>query len=96
MVTFNFSQCPVSVPLVKTSYRCIKTPLPVPQSVEIFERLDHVESRSMHGQLPIVWKKAKEFSIYDIAGNKWIDFTSTIFVTNIGHSNSKVSESIKE
>tara|TARA_B100000900_G_C20554728_1_gene706285 strand:- start:146 stop:1381 length:1236 start_codon:yes stop_codon:yes gene_type:complete len=41
----------------------------------------------MHGQLPIVWKKAKNFNIFDNAGNKFIDFTSTIFVTNIGHSN---------
>ena len=32
----------------------------------------------MHGQLPIVWKKAKNFNIYDIADNKFIDFTSTI------------------
>ena len=41
-------------------------------------------------------RRQKNFAIYDIAGNKWIDFTSTIFVTTIGHSNSKVSESIKE
>jgi 4-aminobutyrate aminotransferase/(S)-3-amino-2-methylpropionate transaminase len=38
----------------------------------------------MHGQLPIVWSKAKNFNIYDIAGNKFIDFTSTIFVANTG------------
>ena len=64
-------------------FRKIKTFIPAPGTEEIFKRLSDVESRSMHGQLPIVWKKAKEFSIYDIAGNKWIDFTSTIFVTNI-------------
>ena len=41
----------------------------------------------MHGQLPIVWNKAKGFNIFDIKSNKFIDFTSTIFVANIGHSN---------
>ncbi len=96
MVTFNFSQCPVSVPLVKTSYRCIKTPLPVPQSVEIFKRLDHVESRSMHGQLPIVWDRAKDFQVFDKWGNCWIDFTSTIFVANAGHANNIIIQSLKK
>ena len=50
----------------------------------------------MHGQLPIVWDKAEGFNIYDIAGNSWIDFTSTIFVANVGHSNKKVTKAIKE
>ena len=46
----------------------------------------------MHGQLPIVWKKAKNFNIFDHEGNKFIDFTSTIFVTNIGHSNENLKK----
>ena len=44
----------------------------------------------MQGQLPIVWKRAKDFSVYDISNNKFIDFTSTIFVANIGHSNKRL------
>jgi 4-aminobutyrate aminotransferase-like enzyme len=50
----------------------------------------------MQGQFPIIWDKAEDFSVYDIAGNKWIDFTSTIFVANIGHGNKRVSAAIKE
>ena len=46
----------------------------------------------MHGQLPIAWSKAKNYNIYDIAGNKFIDFTSTIFVTNVGHSNNRIKK----
>jgi 4-aminobutyrate aminotransferase-like enzyme len=48
----------------------------------------------MHGQLPIVWAKAKNFNIYDIAGNKFIDFTSSIFVANTGHSNKRIKKYI--
>ena len=48
----------------------------------------------MHGQLPIAWSKAKNFNIYDIAGNKFIDFTSTIFVANVGHSNDRIKKYI--
>ena len=50
----------------------------------------------MHGQLPIIWNKAIDYNVYDINGNKWIDFTSTIFVTNVGHSNLRVNRAIKE
>jgi 4-aminobutyrate aminotransferase-like enzyme len=49
----------------------------------------------MHGQMPIAWDNAKNFNIFDIAGNKFIDFTSTIFVANIGHSNSTLVKYIK-
>ena len=96
MAQHTFSMAPQEVPGIKTQNRLIKTSIPAPGTAEVFERLAKVESRSMHGQLPIVWDKAEDFSVYDIAGNKWIDFTSTIFVANVGHSNSHVTAAIKE
>ena len=51
------------------------------------ERLDLVESRSMHGQLPIVWDGALDSSVWDVGENKFIDFTSSIFVANVGCDN---------
>tara|TARA_B110000090_G_scaffold159157_1_gene175345 strand:+ start:1055 stop:2431 length:1377 start_codon:yes stop_codon:yes gene_type:complete len=96
MAEHTFSMAPQEVPGIKTQNRLIKTSIPAPGTAEVFERLAKVESRSMHGQLPIVWDKAEDFSVYDIAGNKWIDFTSTIFVANVGHSNSHVTAAIKE
>ena len=68
--------------------------LPARGTANLINRLKKVESRSMQGQLPIAWKNAKDFYIYDLAGNKFIDFTSTIFVTNTGHSNQKVKKYI--
>ena len=50
----------------------------------------------MQGQIPIIWDKATDFNVYDKHGNKWIDFTSTIFVSNVGHSNKNVCNSVKE
>ncbi len=96
MAQHTFSMIPQEVPRIETGHRLIKTSIPTPGTAEIFERLSKVESRSMHGQLPIVWNKAEDFSVYDIAGNQWIDFTSTIFVANVGHSNSRVTAAIKE
>ena len=75
---------------IKTRNRLIKTKIPAPGTGNLVKKLSKIESRSMHGQVPIAWEKAENFNIYDIAGNKFIDFTSTIFVTNIGHANPRL------
>ncbi|MEW6055123.1 MAG: aminotransferase class III-fold pyridoxal phosphate-dependent enzyme [Bdellovibrionota bacterium] len=96
MAGYQFSRAPKKVPLIETKHRTIKTEIPTPGTEQILNQLDQVESRSMHGQLPLVWDKAKGHSIYDKAGNKWIDFTSTIFVTNIGHANEHLASSLRK
>jgi len=50
----------------------------------------------MLGQLPIIWDKAIDYNIFDPSGNKWIDFTSTIFVTNVGHANKNVIKALRD
>ena len=35
-------------------------------------------------------------SVYDEWGNQWIDFTSTIFVTNAGHGNPRIVQALKK
>jgi len=94
MSNFEFQKEPVVVPTVSTKNRLIGTSIPAPGTADILARLSKVESRSMHGQIPLVWARADDFSVFDHLGNKWIDFTSTIFVTNIGHSNPRVKEAI--
>lgn len=95
MANYEFSLTPKIVPKIKTKNRKINSAIPAPGTSEVMERLSLYESRSMHGQLPIVWKSAKDFNVFDIAGNCWIDFTSTIFVANVGHSNPKVTSAIQ-
>jgi 4-aminobutyrate aminotransferase / (S)-3-amino-2-methylpropionate transaminase / 5-aminovalerate transaminase len=95
MAGYEFFRQPQRVPSVATSYRLIQTEIPAPGTAEILGRLDAFESRSMHGQLPLVWDRAEDFSVYDMAGNRWIDFTSTIFVASVGHSNSKVTKAMR-
>ena len=96
MAGYDFSRNAITVPLVSTEHRSIQTQIPAPGTKAILERLDRIESRSMQGQLPLVWDRALDFNIFDAANNKWIDFTSTIFVANVGHSNLRVTAAIKE
>ena len=95
MASYDFSRKPTAVPPVATRYRVIKTAIPAAGTEALLERLERYESRSMHGQLPLVWERARDFSLWDAAGNQWIDFTSTIFVTNVGHSNPQVAAAVK-
>ena len=92
----SFSHIPVNVKPIKTKYRRIKTKLPVPESLPLFEKLYKLETRAMHGQIPLVWHKAKNFQIYDKWGNVWIDFTSTIFVANAGHANKRIIKGLQK
>lgn len=95
-MAYQFSRIPVNVPTVRTKHRVIKTAIPSPGTDSILFQLEKHESRSMQGQIPIVWDRAENFSLYDAHGNKWIDFTSTIFVTNIGHANVRLLAAIRE
>ena len=92
---FKFSTIPQRVEKVLTKYRRISTDLPCPGTEDLINALAKRESRSMHGQLPLAWHKASDFSVFDSAGNQWIDFTSTIFVANVGHSNKHVLDAIR-
>jgi 4-aminobutyrate aminotransferase-like enzyme len=92
---YQFSQTPVDVLPVTTKYRKIKTAIPAPETLKVLRDIEKYESRSMHGQLPVVWDKAKDFQVYDACGNCWIDFTSTIFVANSGHANPQITSALQ-
>jgi 4-aminobutyrate aminotransferase-like enzyme len=93
---WKFDLTPIDVPKVSTRYRRITTRIPVPESLPLLETLDQYETIAMHGQLPIVWDRAEGFQVHDAWGNTWIDFTSTIFVTNAGHGNPRIVAAVRE
>jgi acetylornithine/succinyldiaminopimelate/putrescine aminotransferase len=63
--------------------------------VEKYREIKHKYEPNSICEMPVKWHKAKDFSVYDDKGNKWIDMTSGIFVTNAGHSNKKIKDAIK-
>ncbi|MDP7399073.1 MAG: aspartate aminotransferase family protein [Lentisphaeria bacterium] len=91
----KYSMTPVDVPAVDTPYRKIQTPLPVPESLPIFEDLMRYEPVSMQGQPPVVWDRASDFQVHDAWGNTWLDWSSGVLITNSGHGHPEMIEAIR-
>ena len=92
----KYSLIPVDVPKVKTKYRRINTKLPVPESLPVFQTLNVSEPPSMMGQPPVVWDKAEGFQVYDKWGNKWIDWSSGVLITNAGHGRKQIANALQK
>jgi 4-aminobutyrate aminotransferase-like enzyme len=90
----QFQLEPRAVPRVETALRRIVTPIPVPESIPVLEKLQRYEPVAMQGQPPVVWDHADGFQVYDRYGNCWIDWSSGVLVTNAGHGRKELIEAI--
>lgn len=91
-----FPITPKKVAHVHTKYRTIQTSLPVPESLPILEEMHKYEPLSMSGLPPIVWKTGENFMVHDYWGNRWIDWSSGVLVTNVGHGRKEMINAIVE
>jgi len=89
-----YPSTPVDVGSIATKHRTICSAIPHPDSVEVVETLRRAEPLCMEGQPPIVWERAEGTSIYDGYGNRWIDFTSGVLITNAGHAPGAVVDAV--
>ena len=64
--------------------------------MKVLKNLREFEGKNAIEQLPVVWEKAVGSNIFDKDGNKWIDFTSSIFVNNCGHGDKNIIRNIKK
>ena len=85
---------PRKVPTVQTKFRRIATEIPVPESIPILQKLRRFEPLSMGGQPPILWDRAEGVQVYDRWGNRWLDWSSGVLVTNAGHGHPKIRRAI--
>jgi 4-aminobutyrate aminotransferase / (S)-3-amino-2-methylpropionate transaminase / 5-aminovalerate transaminase len=79
---------------VETKYRKVSGKIPNEETIEKISRLRDVEAMSMRGQLPVIWDKANGINVFDAYGNKWLDFSSGVLITNVGHSHPKIIDAI--
>jgi len=90
----EFPFIPVKVKPIKTKHRTIQTPIPVPASKSVVADLRKYEPLSMSGQPLVIWDKAINCNVMDRWGNKWLDFSSGVLVTNAGHGNPDIVDAI--
>ena len=91
-----FLRKPEETQKIETRYRRIVTTIPacntldqMAASVDLFPQVNCY-------QPPILWDRAEGFQIYDSAGNRWIDFSSTAVMTNTGHGHPAIRKALKQ
>jgi len=63
-----------------------KRTIPGKKSEQLLKISKTYEPPCMADQVPVVWDHGEGVYVWDVDGNKYIDFTSGVLVTNIGHS----------
>lgn len=89
-----YPMVPRRVKPVRTKNRIIRTKIPVPESLPILKRLRRYEPVSMTGQPLVVWDKAIGCHVYDKWGNKWLDWSSCVLVSNAGHGRTEIVDAV--
>ncbi len=74
----------------------IITELPGPRSQEIIETARTYEPRSMGDQMPVVWDHAEGCVVWDVDGNEFLDWSSGVLVTNVGHCHPYYVRQVKD
>lgn len=63
----------------------VKTQIPGPKSAELLKTWHQYEADVVGYQAQMVWQSAKGCLVNDVDGNVFIDWTSGVLVTNVGH-----------
>ena len=74
----------------------IKTEIPGPKSKALMERREAAVTSGIKTGTPVVAHEARGATITDVDGNTFIDFGGGIGTLNVGHSDPRVIEAIKE
>ncbi|HPT99102.1 MAG TPA: aminotransferase class III-fold pyridoxal phosphate-dependent enzyme, partial [Armatimonadota bacterium] len=75
---------------------CVKGPLPGPRSRELFERWRKAEAQCAGYQAQVVWDHARGVVVTDVDGNTFLDWTSGVLVTNVGHCHPALVQAIQQ
>lgn len=73
----------------------IKVEPPGPRALEVLKRDARVVSQSMVREYPLVLESGRGVNLWDVDGNRYLDFSAGIAVMNVGWSNPRVVEAMK-
>jgi len=75
----------------------LHTPVPGPRSLAAAAKLRRFESRNvtyMDAEFPIFWERAAGVNVWDVDGNRFLDWTSAFGVAGLGHTNPAVRDAL--
>lgn len=74
----------------------IKTALPGPRARKILDKDRRYVSPSYTRDVPFVMDRGRDVWVWDVDGNRFLDFTAGVAVTNVGHSHPEILRVIEE
>jgi 4-aminobutyrate aminotransferase-like enzyme len=74
----------------------VEGPLPGPRSKELLTRWARVEAQCTGYQAQVAWDHASGVVVTDADGNTFIDWTSGVLVTNVGHCHPDLVKAVQE
>ena len=75
---------------------CVKTALPGPRSKALIERWLQAEADTTGYQAQTVWDTGRGCVVTDVDGNRFLDWTSGVLVTNVGHCHPHLVKAVQE
>jgi len=75
----------------------LQTPVPGARSLAAAAQLRRYESRNVtytDAEFPIFWQRAEGVNVWDVDGNRFLDWTSAFGVAGLGHTNPAVRDAL--
>jgi 4-aminobutyrate aminotransferase / (S)-3-amino-2-methylpropionate transaminase / 5-aminovalerate transaminase len=76
--------------------RLEKRAVPGPKSAALLEKSRIYEPPCAADQVPVVWDHGERVWVTDVDGNRYIDFTSGVLVTNVGHCHPGLVKAVQD
>ncbi len=80
----------------RSQFAHVEGPLPGPRSKELIDRWHKAEAQCTGFQAPVVWESASGVRVIDVDGNRYLDWTSGVLVTNIGHCHPDLVNAVQQ
>ena len=74
----------------------VHPPLPGPRGKALLEKWRRDEADVTGYQAPVVWASARGCVVIDVDGNRFLDWTSGVLVTNVGHCHPRLVEAVRQ
>lgn len=82
--------------MVNRKVTSVQGSIPGPRSKDLFARWERAEAQCTGYQAQVVWDHAKGVAVTDVDGNVYIDWTSGVLVTNLGHCPPELVKAVQE